>query len=257
MDLTSDLRIIKCEDDSFREVEDQVAVEFPLKIIVNDQELVTMVCSPDHLEELAVGYLYSEGLISKSSQIEEISLQDDQIAIYIQKELEILPKSMTHQVITSGCGRSYIHTDLNGTGLKKVYSQVSVSKKHIYQLAEELSQRSDLFRQTGGVHNTILTDSRGDISVFREDIGRHNAIDKLVGYLVLKKISAADKILVTTGRISAEILLKTARPGIPILISRSAPTDLAIRLASRLGITVIGFVRGKRMNVYTHGERIK
>lgn len=257
MDLTSDFKIIKFDNDIFTEIEDQVVKEFPLKIVFNEQELVTLVCSPNYLDELAVGYLFSEGLITHSSDIAKINLENERLTVQAQKISTVITNPIAHQVITSGCGRSKIYADLYGSGLKKVYSQVSVTTEQVYYLAAELNKRSDLFRQTGGVHNSLLVDNQGDLFIFREDIGRHNAIDKLVGYLTLNQISPENKIFVTTGRISAEILLKTARRSIPILISRSAPTDLAINLAYRLGITIVGFARGKRMNVYTHQERIK
>ncbi len=255
MDLTTEFKIIRLADDTFKEEEDQVVKEFPLKIIVNDEEVVTLACSPHYLDELAAGYLYSEGFIEDKSQILQITLVEDAVTV----ELSEMTKGMgelPHRIITSGCGRSTVYTDLYGTGLVKVRSEVQVIHQRILQLSSELNNLSKLFKETGGVHNTLLGDCQGEFLIFREDIGRHNAVDKLVGHLVLNDLTADDKILVTTGRISAEMLLKTARRQIPILVSRSAPTDMAIQLAYRLGVTLIGFARGRRMNIYTHGERV-
>ncbi|MFU8796917.1 MAG: formate dehydrogenase accessory sulfurtransferase FdhD, partial [Dehalococcoidia bacterium] len=115
---------------------------------------------------------------------------------------------------------------------------------------------SEIFRTTGGVHSAALCDAR-DILLFSEDIGRHNAVDKIFGRCLLDDISTDDRIVVTSGRISSEILLKVARRNIPIIISKSAPTNLGLKLAGDLGVTLIGFVRGKRMNVYTHDWRVR
>lgn len=255
MDLVEDFAIIRYNGEEALEVDDQVVKEFPLSIIVNDQRLVTLACSPVDFEELAAGYLFSEGLITAKAEIVAITQEDDWIRVELtEKRIELSP--MTHKVITSGCGRSTIFSDLSGSGLKKVRSEARFSHEMIYQAAHTLHRSSVLFAETGGVHNALLTDVQGDLAIFREDVGRHNAVDKLIGYLVLQEQMPDDKALLTTGRISTEILLKTARRQIPLLISRSAPTDLAIRLAYRLGITLIGFARGKRMNIYTHPERI-
>lgn len=270
MDLIEEFKIVRVEGDDFTEVEDQVVKEFPLTIMVNGAELVTLACSPIYLEELAVGYLFSEGIIEEKANIQSVRLEEDRIFVDLaglgvsesanqsegtSNEQRGLPV-LKHKVITSGCGRSTIFTDLNGTGLKKVRSEVQFPHAMIYHLANVLNRSSSLFFETGGVHNALLTDLTGGLELFREDVGRHNAVDKLIGHMVLHGLAPDDKMLVTTGRISTEILLKTARRQIPVLVSRSAPTDLAIRLAYRLGITLVGFARGKRMNIYTHAERI-
>jgi FdhD protein len=119
----------------------------------------------------------------------------------------------------------------------------------------DFQDRSEVFKNTGGVHAAALSSADG-IELFSEDIGRHNAVDKVFGRCLLENIETKDKLLLVTGRISSEILLKVARRGIPALVSKSAPTDSGVKLAEKLGITLIGFVRGHRMNVYAHAERV-
>lgn len=255
MDLIEEFEITRVERDNFLTKIDQVAKEFPLKIFVNNKELVSLTCSPNHLQELALGYLFSEGYFSEFNDVKSINLKEENIFVELRRINDEIGE-YKHKIITSGCGRSTIYTDLTGKDLQKVKLDIQAPHDLIYHLASELNKRSELFKETGGVHNALLGNVTSDFLIFREDIGRHNAVDKLIGHLVLNNYSAKDKILITTGRISSEILLKTARQQIPILVSRSAPTDLAVRLAYRLGITLIGFARGKRMNIYTHFTRV-
>jgi FdhD protein len=136
-----------------------------------------------------------------------------------------------------------------------VESKTGVSATQVFSLVKEFRQRSELFKDTGGVHSAALSDGQ-NVIIFSEDIGRHNAVDKIFGECLWEEVPTQDRIILTTGRVSSEILLKTARRAIPIIISNSAPTDMAIRAAANLGITLVGFARGKRMNVYANSWRI-
>jgi FdhD protein len=137
----------------------------------------------------------------------------------------------------------------------KIESKIQISAQDILAMVKEFQQRSEVFKVTGGVHSAALCDTKS-ILLFNEDIGRHNAIDKIFGECLLKDIMTDDHVVITSGRISSEILLKVAKRNIPILISKSAPTDLGVRLADALGITLLGFVRGKRFNAYTNYSRV-
>ncbi|RQD74048.1 MAG: formate dehydrogenase accessory sulfurtransferase FdhD, partial [Candidatus Syntrophonatronum acetioxidans] len=139
---------------------------------------------------------------------------------------------------------------------KPIETEIYFSPAQISTLMKDLQKRADLFRQTGGVHSSALGTAEGIIS-FCEDIGRHNAVDKLLGECIDKEISLEDKMLITSGRLSSEILLKAAKIGIPVLLSRAAPSSLSVELARKLGITMVGFIRGKRMNIYAGEWRIK
>ncbi|MBN2463583.1 MAG: formate dehydrogenase accessory sulfurtransferase FdhD [Dehalococcoidia bacterium] len=238
--------------------DDVVVREFLLTIVFNNQELVTLLCSPANLDYLAVGFLSSEGLLKSKDDIKKITVDERRGIVRVEAETENkgAGELVFKRLITSGCGRGtslYSAADIGG-GIK-VESQTRISAIEVFELVAEFQHRSQIFRATGGVHSAALCDT-GSILIFREDIGRHNAIDKIFGECILKDISTADRILVTSGRVSSEILLKAAKKNIPLLISKSAPTDLGVKLANDLGVTLIGFVRGKRMNVYANDWRL-
>lgn len=238
--------------------DDAVVTEFPLTILLNNQELVTLLCSPRNLDYLAVGFLLSEGLLKSKDDIRKITADERRGVVHVEttagsKEAGELAFK---RLITSGCGRGtslYSAADIGGQN--EVESQTKISALEVFELVAEFQHRSQIFRDTGGVHSAALCDNKS-ILIFNEDIGRHNAIDKIFGECILQDIPTGDRILVTSGRVSSEIMLKAARRSIPILISKSAPTDLGVKLANDLGITLIGFVRGKRMNVYANDWRV-
>ncbi|MBC8275524.1 MAG: formate dehydrogenase accessory sulfurtransferase FdhD [Chloroflexi bacterium] len=237
---------------------DVVVREFPLTIVLNNQELVTLLCSPKNLDYLAIGFLSSEGLLKSKEDIKKIAVDDRRGVVRVETEAENKQAGelMFKRLITSGCGGGasfYSAADVGGQ--VKVESQTRISALEVFELVKEFQHRSQLFRTTGGVHSAALCDAKS-ILLFSEDIGRHNAIDKIFGECILKDIPTDDRIIVTSGRVSSEILLKATKRNIPLLISKSAPTDLGVRLANDLGVTLIGFVRGKRMNVYANDWRI-
>lgn len=236
--------------------EDTVVRESPLTIILNNQELVTLLCSPQDLDYLAIGFLASEGLLNHKDEIKKITVNERIGAVRVQTKKDLTGELSLKRLITSGCGGGTSLYGVADTPRKsKVESQIGISAPQVFALAREFQQRSQVFRATGGVHSAALCDTEG-ILVFSEDIGRHNAIDKVFGECILRDIPTADHIIITSGRTSSEILLKIARRNIPVLISKAAPTNLGIRLANDLGITLIGFIRGRRMNVYTNQWRI-
>jgi FdhD protein len=236
--------------------EDTVVREFPLTIILNNQELVTLLCSPKDLEYLAVGFLASEGLLKSKDEIKKITVNDQIGAVRVEIKKEFTSELSFKRLITSGCGRgTSLYSVADTQKQLKVESQITISALKVFTMVKEFQQRSQIFRTTGGVHSAALCNTEG-ILVFSEDIGRHNAIDKIFGECILRDIPTDDYIIITSGRISSEILLKIAKRNVPILISKAAPTNLGISLANDLGITLVGFVRGKRMNVYANEWRI-
>ena len=244
------------ELDSSR-TEDTVVREFPLTLILNNQELVTLLCSPTDLKYLAIGFLASEGLLQSKDKIKKILVDDRTGVVRVETKTDVSSQLLFKRLITSGCGRGASFSsmaDAQGQ-LKKVESQVSISALKVFAMVKEFQQRSQIFRTTGGVHSAALCDTNG-ILTFNEDIGRHNAIDKIFGECMLRDIPTDDRIIITSGRISSEILLKIAKRNIPILVSKSAPTNLGLKAANELGITLIGFVRGKRMNIYANEWRV-
>jgi FdhD protein len=239
-------------------IEDTVVKEFPLTIFLNNQELVTLLCSPTDLKYLVVGFLASEGLIKGRGDIKKI-LADDQrgvVRVETEEDKEFASQLIFKRFISSGCGRGasfYSAADVQGQA--KIESQVRISALDVFSLVKEFQHYSQIYRITHGVHSAALCDSKR-ILVFAEDIGRHNAIDKIFGQCLLESIPTDGHMIITSGRISSEILLKVAKRNIPIIISKSAPTNLAVRLSDDFNITLIGFVRGKRMNAYTNDWRI-
>jgi FdhD protein len=250
--------ILRFSEDEKKLIDDIVVREFPLTIILNNQELVTLLCTPIHLDYLAVGFLSSEGLLKSKDEINKITVDEKRgvVRIETKEETKDAGELVFKRMITSGCGRgASFYSAADAMGQKKVESKTSILATEVFELVREFQHRSQTFRTTGGVHSAALCDTE-KILIFSEDIGRHNAIDKIFGECILKEIPADERVILTSGRVSSEILLKTARRNIPVLISKSAPTDMGVKLAGDLGITLIGFVRGKRMNVYANDWRI-
>ena len=225
---------------------------------MNNQELVTLLCSPTDLNYLAIGFLSSEGLLKSRGEIKKIVVDDQRGVVRVETEEDkgLDSQLLFKRLITSGCGKgASFYSDADVKNQVKVESQIVISAPQVFALVKEFQHRSQVYKTTGGVHSAALCDTKS-IIVFSEDIGRHNAIDKIFGECILTDLPTDDGIIITSGRISSEILLKVARRNIPILISKSAPTNLGVRLAADLGVTLIGFARGKRMNVYTDSWRV-
>jgi len=234
---------------------DVVVKEFPLTITLNNREVVTLLCSPTNLDYLAVGFLFSEGLITGKGDIKKIIVDQQTGVVQVEtgKDSGFVSQPLDKRLVTSGGGRgaSFYHAHDQA----KVESDIEISASQVFALVDEFVQRSEVFKVTGGVHSAALCDTES-ILVFSEDIGRHNAIDKVFGECMLKDIPTAGRLIITSGRVSSEILLKVARRNIPLLISKSAPTNLGVRLADDLGVTLVGFARGRKMNIYANEWRI-
>lgn len=251
-------RVVKVTDVEAMPKEDLVVRETALTVYVNSKEFATLICSPLDLEYLAVGFLCSEGVLVRREDLIEIAVDEKKGIASLKIRGEVSEDRLVlKRHVASSCGRSGVSAHFQGdcTGLTPLTSDLRVKSAIISNLAEELQAKAVIFRHTGGTHNAALA-CDGKIAIFMEDIGRHNTIDKIFGKCFLENISREDKVIVYSGRISSEILLKVARMGVPVLISRSAPTELAIRLADQLNITVVGFARGNSFNIYAHPERI-
>jgi len=250
--------VIRINNGEKNNAEVSIAQESPVTIILNNQELVTLLCSPIDLKYLIIGYLYSEGFIDNKDEIESVLVDDKNGIVRVKtiKDKPIIQFNQYKRMITSGCGRGvsfYSEADID---IQRVDSQKQVSSKHIIELVREFQISSQIYKETHGVHSAALCDEKR-IIVFNEDIGRHNAIDKVFGKCVLEDIPIDNLMVITSGRISSEIIYKVAKRHIPILISISAPTDLGVRTAEKLGITLISSVRGKKMNINTNDWRVR
>jgi FdhD protein len=255
----SKITVSRITDEGKSSVEQTIAREMPLTIMLNNQELVTLLCSPSDLNYLAIGFLFSEGLIRNKADIKKTIVDGKRGIVRVDTEnnFELDADILFKRIITSGCGRGasfYSTVDLQNR--TKVKSQIKITPQDILALSHEFQNRSQIYKETRCVHSAALCDTKS-ILIFNEDIGRHNAVDKILGECILNDIWTEERVLITSGRITSEILLKIAHRNIPILISRSVPTDLSIKLANDLGITLIGFVRARRINVYTQDWRIE
>jgi FdhD protein len=224
-----------------------IAVEYPLTIVLNGKNWASLYCSPQHLDELAVGFLQSEGTVEKLEEILEISLSPNCVALRINKE--VTPKEF---IITSSGGRfpQEGERDLKPLDLEKTFEG-----KAILELVKEFEKASSVWQLTHGVHSAALSDG-SRLLVFREDLGRHNAVDKVYGHFLLQGLSAEGTILLLSGRISSEMVSKALRRKSPLIVSLASPTDKALSLAEKAGITVIGQAREGKMKIYTFPQRI-
>lgn len=243
-------------NDNYQE-QDNVVQEVPVTLFLNGEEFVTLVCSPQYLRELAVGFLCSEGIVQQASDLHYISIDEKKGLIHVKATAGEAEHKFMKRYITSCCGRgrSSFYFVNDARSMSKVAAKTTVSTQQIWHLTTQLEEKSTLFKATGGVHNAALC-TNDNVIVFFEDIGRHNAVDKIFGHCFLNELSMVDKILVFSGRISSEILIKVAKMEIPILVSRSAPTALAVQMAAELGLTIVGFARNNRLNIYCHAERV-
>jgi len=224
--------------------------ELALTIYVNTQELVTVLCTPSKLTPLVVGFLYSEGIIKSMRDVAAMRVcEDDAVADVKLVSNDFKPP--TRRMLTSGCGGGVVFAPK----VQKVESSLRVTPEELLALMKSLNETARLYRVCGGVHTSVLADNAHSL-VLAEDIGRHNTLDRIQGECLLRGLSTRDKVLLSTGRISSEMLLKAASMGIPVVVSRSAPTDRAVELAKEAGITVVGYARGERLSVYSHTERV-
>ena len=251
--------VSKYQNNRLELVEDPIVIETILNVYVNDVQFASLVSSPAAYKELAVGYLISEGIISNYADLLEVSCDTESraVKVYTTEPLSLTENSSYRQVNTcAGKGKQGLDIIMDKNIIQSLDSVVQHRPEQLFAMLENLEKQCTTFHLTGGTHSAALG-CQGELLVMYEDIGRHNAVDKVLGYAFLNKIPLDDKCLVLSGRVAAEILLKAARSQMPFVLSRSASTLRAIGLAEQLGITVVGFARGKRFNVYSHPERIK
>jgi len=257
-DRTLVTKVIRIEGNQQSELDDQVVVEAPVTIYLNGSELVTLLCTPEKTDCLALGFLRSEGFISSWSEVKTIRVRKEEGLVEVEvEEGKFLPeKFFGRRTITSGCGKGTIfYNVLDSLRSSPLTGDLKFSAAKIWELNGDLQKNALLFKATGGVHSAALTDSE-KIIFWHEDIGRHNAVDKIIGECLINDLPTDDKALFSSGRLSSEILLKAAKLKIQLIVSRAAPTSLCIELAEALNMTLIGFVRGRRMNIYSHPWRV-
>jgi FdhD protein len=232
--------------------------EIRFSIFVEDRELVTLMCSPWQLRPLVVGFLYLEGLIDSVDEIEmlRVCLEDRLAEVRLVHGFPDVPP---RKILTSGCtgGVSFGKYLDDIEQFRVAADSICVEPSTLYELLRALYDNSHLYRESGGVHTSIFAVAGSAEPRFvAEDIGRHNTLDKIQGMALLEEVPTHGGIILASGRISSEMLFKSAIMGVPIVGSRTSPTNLALAVAERLNITVCGYLRQGSMNVYTHAERV-
>jgi FdhD protein len=244
---------LKYHGGTFVETEHEVVKEEPLAVSINGRHYVTAMISPKMKREFVIGHLFSEGVINDLKEIESLQLVENTANVLITHPLKVVA---ARKIIVSGCGTG--SSFLDDSKLPKITSDMNIASGDIIAGVKSIL-KSEVHETTGGVHLVGLFDKYVHKYVqirVVEDIGRHNALDKVIGYGLLKAIDFGKTFVACTGRISSEMALKCAVANIPLVASRGASTSLAIELGEKTGLCIVGFVRGEKMNVYTHAERI-
>jgi FdhD protein len=252
-----DLDVTRLKDGEVVTRPQPVATEIPFTIYINNTEVATLQCSPSDLKAFAYGFLFASCLLNKASDITSCILDTERWTAHLETpetpDFEILNK----RFFTSGCGKgvSFAHVS------EVVYrhpldTNLTITSDNIGKIAEWLQSCSPLARETGGLHTAGLSHNGATPEIMADDIGRHNAVDKVMGLQLLENKDFSNIALVCSGRVSSEILQKAKRAGIEIIIARSAPTHQSILRARDMNITIIGFARGKNFTIYTHPNRV-
>jgi FdhD protein len=245
------------DNGSLQEKSDPVVIETHLHLSVNDEPWAELVCSPQAYGELAVGYLLSENVLQDYCDLRAMEVDEQQASVRLYTDKPLPGRHQNFRQVNSCMGKGQQGLQTDTAGIIPVQPQNVFSRpEQIFAMVAEMESRGSTFRLTGGTHSAALGD-QGKLLASFEDIGRHNAVDKVFGHAFLKQIPLHDKCIVLSGRIASEILLKAARRHVAMVISRSAATGLAVDLAEELGITLVGFTRGDKFNIYCHPQRVK
>jgi FdhD protein len=247
------------QDYLVKEEEEWIAREINLRISINGKELIRFACSPIDCEDLAIGFLFTEGIISGLEEIDHIIQNKDDYRIeFILSEhnKSIVEKWSNSRTMSSGCGQGVIsNLESRRKNLQPLDSKITANPKCLAGLFQHLKNHSEWYEKTGCIHQVTLF-CNDESFIIREDIGRHNGVDKAIGAALQCQVNLEQTIIYCSGRLSSDMVLKAAKARIPIVVSRAAPTSLAVDIANESGITLIGFARGRKLNIYSHPERI-
>lgn len=238
----------------------EVVTETPLSLFLGDQEIVTLLYNGQDPKELAVGFFYSDGILENKNQITELSFDGAQntCTLRLDQAPEQVEQMSRKRIVTSGCGKGSIYyqvVDAIKEGRITIVSDLTVTPEKLVELATLVFRGSELYKRTHGVHSVALCDLNG-VVIFRDDIGRHNAMDKIAGRCMLDRIDTSQLLLFTTGRLTSEMMIKAGRLGCPIVVSRSSATSLALDFADLIGMTVVTGARAGGFTLFRRPERI-
>ena len=240
---------------------DFIAEEKPLHLFVNNTYWATILCSPADLKEMAVGHLLSEGVLKSTAEIDEVILKEAENSCYVKLKTEVkvearLNLSRLHaRVVTPACGSGSPYQYARRPA--KVKSELTVNAEILFNSVNQLNFKAELFRKTGGVHAAAIYKADGALVAMAEDVGRHNAVDKVIGMAALIQTDFSRCFFALSGRLSGDVVFKASKVGLPIIGSLAAALSSGIEMAEQANLTLAGFVRGKRMNIYTFDERIR
>ena len=238
------------------EIVDFIAVDKPVNIFVNGDHFVTLIASPKNIRELALGHLLGEGVITSADGIKRITVKGVKVTVQVANEIQPR-KSAALKVIPTSCGTSEDLLVLLSSGATKTKSMAVFRAVDISRAFKLLQLNAKVFRKSGGTHVAALFTQGGTLQFCMEDVGRHNAVDKVIGKGMLENVDFAKSFLVSTGRLSADIVVKCARAKIPLVVSKAAPLESGVLAGEMTGLTIVGFLRGTRLNVYTGFQRVK
>ena len=248
------IQYLQFDTSNEKAIDGSTIVEAPVSLTINGEVWVSLMCTPVHLEALAVGFLFNEGMIDSMEEVSDVRVCEhgDNVDVWLTHT----PEKPTKWTRTSGCSGGMTAVDsITRPKSAAALNGLALPASQIGQLVDMLFEAQELYRETGGVHTSALSDGE-KIILSAEDIGRHNTLDKIAGLCLMQNIQPGRRILITTGRISSEMLQKAVRFGASILISRTSPSSLSIELAEKWGVTLIGYARRNRFNLYAHPERI-
>ena len=248
---------IECLNESGENIKLPVVREIPLTIYLNKQEIVTAMTLGDMPDLLAVGYLLNQNMLKRDDIISEIDYDEDLQVVIVRTERKTnYEKKMEKKIRTSGCAVGTVYGDImddfSSINLDK---ETKIKTSWIYTISKKVNTRPSLYLKAGALHGCVLCKNDSPL-IYVEDVGRHNAVDKIAGWMFLNKENANDKIFYTTGRLTSEMVIKTVQMGIPILISRSGFTESGVKLAKEAGLTLIGRAKGKRMIIANGIDRV-
>jgi FdhD protein len=244
-------------DENGQPVTVNVVTEKPVTLYLNSQEIVTMMTIGDHPDLLAVGYLRNQNMLKLDDEITGIDYDDDLDVVVVRTKRQTnYEQVLKKKVRTSGCAQGTIFGDImDGFDDVSLNQETRLKTSDLYKLTKTINTTPSLYLSAGAIHGCVLCQD-GRALVYMEDVGRHNAVDKIAGWMHLNNEKAGDKVFYTTGRLTSEMVIKTVMMGIPVLVSRSGFTAWGVELARRAGLTLIGRARGKRFTALSGHERI-
>ncbi len=251
------MRRVAGRDHEGRQVETSVTMERPLTLFLNGQEIVTMMTIGDYPEYLAAGYLLNQNMLRADDEVTAIDYDDeiDTVVVRTQRQTGYEDK-LKKKTLTSGCAQGTVFGDLMEEFENIELEQgAEVRTSWLYSLPKAVNTMPSLYLEAGAIHGCVLA-KRGEPIVYMEDVGRHNAVDKIAGHMLMHGVAPEDKILYTTGRLTSEMVIKTVKMRIPILVSRSGFTAWGVDLARQAGLTLIGRMKGKRFLVLAGEPRL-